>query len=934
VDFLTRLVDTSDFRDRWHCGDWSPAHAWLHILSHLAVWSAYVAIPCVLGYFVLRRRDVPFRTVFWLFGAFILACGTTHLMEALLFWWPAYRLAGLIKLLTAVVSWATVVALVRVTPAALALRSPQELGREVLARKEAEGALERANAELRRQVEALRASDERFRLLVDGTADYAIFMLDPFGRVASWNAGAERIKGYRAEEIVGQHFARFYPPEDVAAGRPERQLRRAAAEGRYEEEGWRLRQDGSRFWASVVVTALRDDAGGLRGFSKITRDMTERKRAEENARRLLEEEVARRAAEEHAAAMREQREWFRTTLASIGDGVITADTEGRVTFLNPVAEALTGWSAQEGACGEPLTTVFRIVNEHTRRTVENPIEKALREGRVVGLANHTLLIARDGTERPIADSAAPIRREDGAVAGVVLVFRDATEERRAAEEARKHREILKLVHQIGKIGHWEWGSLTDENRWSPEMEALYGLPPGSFEGNYAGWARLVHPDDLPRAEEDVRRALQTGEYFAEFRVVWPDGSVHWLETRALVFKDGHDRPVRIMGVNMDVTERKRQEEALREADRRKDEFLATLSHELRNPLAPMRHALQIIRQSPDRAARAEARAVVERQFEQLVRLVDDLLDVSRITRGKLELRRGPVPLAEAVAEAVETARPLIDQMGHRLTVTLPGRPVVVDADLTRLAQVFANLLTNSAKYSDRGGHIQLSAVVEGGAVAVSVKDDGMGIAADYLPRLFRMFAQAEGSQGRAQGGLGIGLTLVKRLAEMHGGSVEARSDGPGKGAEFVVRLPVVEAAAAPAADVKAEPAAPGPPLRVLLVDDNRDGADSLAALLRLMGHEVRVAYDGPEGAGAAEQFRPDVILLDIGLPKLNGYEVCRRVREQPWGRGVFIAALTGWGQDEDLRRAREAGFDEHLVKPVGAQRLTELLAGVRPARPV
>ena len=278
IEFLSRLFDTSGFPPRWHCGNWTPGHGWLHILSDLGVWSAYVAIPCVLGYFVLRRRDIPFRTIFLLFGAFILACGTTHLMEAIIFWWPAYRLAGVIKLFTALVSWGTVLALVPVVPMVLAMRSPEELEREIAARREVENALQQTNAELERQVEALRASEERFRLLVDGTKDHAICMLDPTGRVASWNPGAERITRFLAEEIVGQHFSRFYPDEDVRAGKPEQDLRVAAAEGRYEDEGSRLRKDGSRFWANVVVTALRDGGGALQGFSKITRDMTERRR--------------------------------------------------------------------------------------------------------------------------------------------------------------------------------------------------------------------------------------------------------------------------------------------------------------------------------------------------------------------------------------------------------------------------------------------------------------------------------------------------------------------------------------------------------------------------------------------------------------------------------------------------------------------------------
>jgi PAS domain S-box-containing protein len=452
VDFLTHLFDTSGFPPRWQCGNWTTGHGWLHVLSDLGVWSAYVAIPFVLGYFVVRRRDVPFRTVFWLFGAFILACGTTHLMEAVIFWWPAYRLAGVIKLFTAFVSWGTVAAMVPVVPKALAMRSPDELEQEIVARKEAENALQQANAALAQQLGALRTSEERFRLLVEGTHDHALYMLDPAGRVASWNPGAERIKQYRAEEIVGQHFSRFYPDEDVRAGKPEHELRVAAAGGRYEEEGWRLRKDGSRFWANVVITVLRDEGGNLRGFSKITRDITARRQAEDNARRLFEEQAARRAAEEHAAAIWAEREQLRVTLHSIGDAVIATDSEGRVTLLNPVAEELTGWAGADAA-GQSLETVFPILNEITRQKVENPAGRALQEGRVVGLANHTVLIARDGKERPIDDSAAPIRRPDGTVAGVVLVFRDATERRQAEQADRKHKEILRLVHKIGKIGH-------------------------------------------------------------------------------------------------------------------------------------------------------------------------------------------------------------------------------------------------------------------------------------------------------------------------------------------------------------------------------------------------------------------------------------------------------------------------------------------------
>jgi PAS domain S-box-containing protein len=467
--------------------------------------------------------------------------------------------------------------------------------------------------------------------------------------------------------------------------------------------------------------------------------------------------------------------------------------------------------------------------------------------------------------------------------GVVL---DITERKRAEDEARKVQDIFKLVHGIGRIGHWEWNSVTDENKWSSEIEALYGLPPGGFDGSYQAWVKLIHPDDLVKAEEDVRHAFQTGKYFTEFRVIWPDGSVHWLEARAFVFKDGHDKPVRIAGVNMDVTERKRIEEALRDADRRKDEFLATLAHELRNPLATLRNGLQLLRMAGAGKAMADnVREMMERQLGQLVRLIDDLMDVGRISQGKLELRRERVALDTVLTCAMETSRPLIEEMGHDLQVVLPKQPIVIDADPIRLTQVFMNLLNNAAKYSDRNGKIWLTVERQGSDVVVSVRDAGIGLAADQLPRIFELFSQVDLSLERSQGGLGIGLSLVKRLLEMHGGNVEVRSEGPGHGSEFIVRLPVDVEASVPQPEREKQPGEPRTTLRILIVDDNRDGADSLSMMLRIMGNDIRTAYDGEEAVAAAEKFQPAVILLDIGLPKLNGYEACRRIRALPGGNG-------------------------------------------------
>jgi len=381
-------------------------------------------------------------------------------------------------------------------------------------------------------------------------------------------------------------------------------------------------------------------------------------------------------------------------------------------------------------------------------------------------------------------------------------------------------------------------------------------------------------------------------------------------------------------------ERKEMEDRLRqfvaqlsEADRRKDEFLATLAHELRNPMAPIRNGLQLMRLAGAKPAAVEqARAMMERQLTQLVRLVDDLMDVSRITRGRLELRKEHVLLTTVVNSAIEASQAMIEERGHELTVSLPSQPITLDADPTRLTQVLLNLLGNAAKYSDPGGHIWLTAERQGRELMLSVRDAGIGIAAEHLPHIFELFAQVDRSLERSQSGLGIGLTLVKRLVEMHGGRVEAKSEGPGKGSEFVARLPIVVLSMGKPAAVRADPANPPSSLRILVVDDNCDGADSLTMMLRLVGNDVRTAYDGEQGVAEAESFRPDVVLLDIGLPKRDGYEACRLIRDQPWGRSLVAVAVTGWGQERDIRRSREAGFDHHMVKPVDPAALLQLLA--------
>ncbi len=640
-------------------------------------------------------------------------------------------------------------------------------------------------------------------------------------------------------------------------------------------------------------------------------------------------------------SLAEQRERLRVTLTSIGDAVITTDTEGRVTSMNPVAESLTGWT-HEDATGKPLAAVFKIINEQTRQPVESPVDKVLAEGRVVGLANHTALISRDGTERPIDDSAAPIRDKEGRVVGVVLVFHDITERRRADEAVRESEERFRTLFNSMDEGFCVVEMLYDADNRPIDYRFLEVNP--VFE-KHTGFVdavgrtiRELVPDHDAHWFEIYGAVAATGEpkrFVNEAKAMG-----RWYDVYAYRLGGPDSRRVGILFT--DITDRKRVEDNLRqmaadlsEADRRKDEFLATLAHELRNPLAPLRNGLQVMKLARDDAEAVEqARSMMERQLGQMVRLIDDLMDLSRISRGKVELRKERVELAKVVQHAVETSRPLIEASGHDLTIQVPPDPIYVDADLTRLAQVFSNLLNNAAKYTEEGGSVTLTVERQGSDAVVSVRDTGVGIPAHMLPKVFEMFTQVDRTLERSQGGLGIGLSLVKGLVEMHGGSVEARSEGHGMGSEFVVRLPVVLSLAGERRGEEGGEQIPATARRrILVVDDNRDAALSLAMMLKIMGNETQTAHDGLEALAVAAAFRPDVILLDIGMPKLNGYDACRRIREQPWGRAVVLVAQTGWGQEDDRRRSQEAGFDFHMVKPVEPAALEKLLESVAQHRP-
>ncbi len=640
---------------------------------------------------------------------------------------------------------------------------------------------------------------------------------------------------------------------------------------------------------------------------------------------------------------------LRVTLSSVGDGVITTDADGRIAMMNPVAGQLTGWSESD-ALGQPLETVFQIVNEDTRKKAENPARRALREGLIVGLANHTLLIAKDGTERPIDDSAAPIRTERGDIAGAVLIFRDFSARRDAERQLADSEQRYRTLFEAGPVAVFacdRQGVIQNYNRRAAE---LWGREPecGNPNERFCGSLRLYRPDGslLPHAESPIVEVLGTGIPIkdVEMLIERPDESRIAVVVSFSPLRPVGQEPGGVITAFYDVTERKELEDELRslaaqlsQEDDRKNEFLALLAHELRNPLAPISNAVQVLllkERQADASGGVDRRLLemMERQLGQMTRLVDDLHDVSRISRGKIELRKERTELGLILNQALESVRPLLDAKGHRLAVSLPPAPIGLDGDPARLAQVLGNLLNNACKFTPEHGDIQVLVTRSESWAVIRVLDNGVGIPPAQRAHIFGLFMQSDTSLSRSQDGLGIGLALVKTLTEMHGGTVEARSGGIGQGSEFVVRLPALEestpASSAPA--LVASVQAPSLARRILVVDDNRASADSLAMLLKLAGHDSHIAYDGIQALALADSLRPDAILLDIGLPGMNGYEVARRIRALPWGARITLIALTGWGQKDDQQRAQDAGFDHHVIKPIKHAELKALLNGLPP----
>jgi PAS domain S-box-containing protein len=598
-------------------------------------------------------------------------------------------------------------------------------------------------------------------------------------------------------------------------------------------------------------------------------------------------------------------------LEGLMEGFIACDGDWRMTYMNAAAERITG-RRREDVLGKTWQEAFP-------HGVGSPIElmyqrvKASRQGeRIEHHYEHYKAWFEVGAS-PLANG------------GVAVYFHDISARKRAEAERRT---LAAVVESSGDF----IGLCT------PDLVPFYLNEAGrrmlGLEVRDVSKTHVMDyfwPEDRPRIEKEaVPALLRDGRWSGEVRFRhFVTGEPIYTMWNAFVIRDEAGAVVAWATISPNLDNLKRAEEALQRANaellegaRRKDEFLATLAHELRNPLAPIANAVELVAQpalaEPTRAA---AVGIVERQLKHMVRLVDDLLDVSRITSGKLQLRRQRVSLAAVIEQALETSRPHL--RGHEFTVSLPPEPIWIDADPVRLAQVFSNLLNNACKYTPGGGQIRLSAERNGAKASVRVRDTGIGIGAQHLPQLFNMFSQAAPALERAQGGLGIGLALSQALVRMHGGVIEAKSKGTGEGSEFVVTLPALDEAPAPVRRRTSTPAVAS--RRVLVVDDNLDGAESLAMLLRADGHAVTVAHDGPAATAAVATFKPEVILLDIGLPGMNGYEACRAIRSRPGGDSIVIAALTGWGQDDDHRKSREAGFDAHLVKPVEREALAALL---------
>ncbi|MEO5881675.1 MAG: ATP-binding protein [Caldimonas sp.] len=609
-------------------------------------------------------------------------------------------------------------------------------------------------------------------------------------------------------------------------------------------------------------------------------------------------------------------------LAQMEDAVVACDDAGHVIYLNPAAQARYGTSSS-AALGRSWTDLYE-----ERWSEPGDRQKAAEELARTGVSRcHTLHVTPAGAQIDVETTTTRLSDAEGAPIGYLSVIRDVSDREQIEVALRESRAHLRFMLDSAGVGDWDLDLATFEARHSLRHDQCFGYSEPAPAWSADIFFAHVHPEDRERIRAGFTAAIVTpADWHFECRVVWPDDSIHWIEVHGAVYRDGN-APARMLGTIVDATGRKLVEETLRSADRSKDEFLATLAHELRNPLAPIRNALEIMRLTREPQTLESARNIIERQLRQMIHLVDDLLDISRITQGKFELRPDRVDVLAVLQNAVETSRPLIDARRQELVLRLPpAQSLTVRADSTRMVQVVANLLNNAAKYTPEGGRITLGASRVGGQAVVTVEDSGLGMPVAMLPRVFDMFTQIDRGLERSQGGLGIGLALVKKLVEMHGGSVHAESEGENRGSRFTIRIPTVDAVADGAPiDGSGDHYPQHAGTRVLVVDDNVDHARSLATMFELIGCGTEMAHDGLAAVRAAEAFVPHLAVLDIGLPGISGHEAARRIRRLPAGSEMLLVAVSGWGQEADRLRSLEAGFDHHLVKPVDIEALQGML---------
>ena len=744
----------------------------------------------------------------------------------------------------------------------------------------------------------------------------AVLAFDVDDHVIYMNPAAERQYGCVASDMLGRPRGDLFRERWADAERALRAREELRSQGSSRSESVHVRPGGHEMHVESTISTLKDAEQQPLGTLAVIRNIDERIQAQATLGAAT------------AALTRRERQ-FATLVENSPDIFARLDRDLRYLYVSPIVERYSGIPA-DAHVGR--TRVEVGMPAELQDDWERAVRKVFATGQVVTFKFKYLGI--DGLTSMFSTRLIPEFGDDASVESVLSIASDITEQELVDAALRESKARLEFTLAAAHVGEWEIDVASGECRHSDLFDRCFGLPAPVPGWNFDTLVERLRPDERDRVRALVARSFETGEDLAfEARVIWPDGSEHWIDVHGSAYVSARaseqEAPrLRFLGIVADITLRKLIEATLHDADLRKDEFLATLAHELRNPLAPIRNAVQIMQLSRDDAMHDKARKIIERQLKQMVHLVDDLLDVSRISQGKVELRLEQVDVGDAVLAAIETSRPLIDAGRHDLTTRLaPPRALMVDADFTRLCQIVANLLNNAAKYTPEGGHIQVLAERDGAEAVITVQDSGIGLTRDMLSRVFDMFAQVERSVVRAQGGLGIGLALVKRLVEMHGGSVAAFSDGPDLGCRFVVRLPLIRAPldAVPLRPEHELAAEETDGLRVLVVDDNVDSADSLSQVMQILGYPVATAHDGVEAVELAAAWRPAVVLMDIGMPRMSGLEAASAIRALSGGDRPWLIALSGWGQSEDRRKSREAGFDHHFVKPVDVEALIELI---------